>query len=384
MQMAVKDVFDPKWLLNPPRSFRSIASAAHRDRGRLRGAAPCAARATPPEYFWNDEDLLTRDRGRAGRTRPRGGAAAHPGRRGTRPIGAPVNGRAAEHAGNAGHRALRARRADLVARPARRWPRSRRRWRPRGSGLPSSRWIIAGLLGTDGDPTIGGVVAANVGPAAHPGGAAAISCWACGSWTGAGQVIRNGGRVMKNVTGYDLVKLMAGSHGTLGILTEVAFKVLPDTAGHRHAALRGAGRNRRRGALPRARHALRGDGRRASAAGARTAAGDDDPPGGVGKLCRLSRAGDCRSGWRVRRVRETETGGDIWRDIRDVALFHDRPGDVWRLSVKPTDAPGIVDRIEGAEASMTGAAGWSGCWCPRARARPHPAGRGRDRAGTRR
>jgi glycolate oxidase FAD binding subunit len=84
------------------------------------------------------------------------------------------------------------------------------------------------LLGVDAQPTIGGVLAANLsGSRRVSGGAARDHFLGFEAVSGAGERFRAGGKVVKNVTGYDLPKLLAGSWGTLAVMTEVTVRVAP-------------------------------------------------------------------------------------------------------------------------------------------------------------
>ncbi len=200
------------------------------------------------------------------------------------------------------------------------------------------------LLGISGEPTIGGAFAANSsGPRRIQGGAARDYLLGVRFIDGAGQVIKNGGRVMKNVTGYDLVKLMAGSHGTLGVLSEVSLKVLPipEATGTVSVAVADLAT-----AVAVLSAAL---GSPYDVTGAAY-----DPVAGLAHI-RLEGFAPSVSYRCDRLVTDlarfgaveatADTPVTLWQGICDVAAFEEKAGDVWRISVKPSDAPALAPQL---------------------------------------
>ena len=194
------------------------------------------------------------------------------------------------------------------------------------------------MLGRDGVSTLGGVAAANAS------GSRRVQVGACRDQVlglrfvnGAGVVVKAGGRVMKNVTGLDLTKLLVGSQGRLGVITELAFRVqaVPEAV----ATLVGL-RDLASG-LATLRAAL---GSPYDVSGAAYAGGQAliRVEGMAGSVAYRAAALRARLGgdW------DLVEGPGPWATVRDVTDFAGQAGNVWRVSVKPGDAVAVVQGLE--------------------------------------
>lgn len=213
------------------------------------------------------------------------------------------------------------------------------------------------LLGTSGEATLGGLVACNLsGPRRVRAGACRDHFLGFSAVDGTGQAWRAGGRVVKNVTGYDLCKLQAGAFGTLSVLTEISVRVLPapehagtllvpaanaaTAFGLLSAALNtpfevsGAAwlpdAPARRAGLPPGGHAaLRVEGPRDSVAYRLDAL-----------AARIGRG----------EVLDAARTVTLWQAVRDVAgLLPDGPRCVWRICTTPSEAAGAWEAIGSTE-----------------------------------
>src|SRR5947209_329451 len=222
----------------------------------------------------------------------------------------------------------------------------------RGQMLPFEPMDHRALLGTIGEPTIGGISACNIsGPRRIQAGACRDHLIGVRLINGRGEIVKSGGRVMKNVTGLDLVKLNCGAYGTLGLLTELTYKVLPkpETAGT--LALFGLDDAR---AIEAMSCAL-GSPFEVSAA-AHLPAGIGSPqPRTLLRIENFAHSVD----YRLRELQKLlapfgdglrlieQEADALWRDIRNCLFFAEpRECAVWRVSSPPTRAASLVARLK--------------------------------------
>ncbi len=205
------------------------------------------------------------------------------------------------------------------------------------------------LGGPAGQGTIGGAIAINAsGPRRIRAGAARDHVLGFRAVSGRGEPFKSGGRVIKNVTGYDLSKLMAGSHGTLGVMSEITVKVLPRPETEETVIFAGLD-DAAAVALMTAASGLSAEVSgfaHLSGAGGRTGLRLEGPAVSVASR---------RESLLARFGGEAEVLGEaasraFWEAVRDVRPLAGQGAELWRLSVPPADGAAVAARL--AEAGL--------------------------------
>jgi glycolate oxidase FAD binding subunit len=208
--------------------------------------------------------------------------------------------------------------------------------------------------------TIGGVVAVNAsGPRRIKAGAARDHLLGFHAVTGRGDIVKSGGRVMKNVTGFDLSKLVCGSYGTLALLTDVTLKVLPRPETEQSLLILGLDESKSLELLRRATGTPFEVSGYAMAPGGTIPGVDvnaaalriEGPKISVNARRDALLAALVDSSTRVMNLQATHSQ-NFWISIRDAEPVARQSGQIWRLSVAPTDALTVTETIRRAGAPL--------------------------------
>ena len=211
----------------------------------------------------------------------------------------------------------------------------------------------SGLFGETQAQTIGGIAATNMsGPRRFAAGAARDSLLGLKYINGRGDLIKSGGQVMKNVTGLDLVKLLCGSWGTLGLITEVSYKAVPIAETETTLAIAGIDNETAAKVMARAMAtscevtgaAHLPDGKAFGLDGAATVLRLEGLAGSVAD--RVERLKSALGSAHDIATLSDEPSRDLWSSVGDVAPFcdgTDKP--VWRISVPPMSGWKVVRAI---------------------------------------
>lgn len=208
--------------------------------------------------------------------------------------------------------------------------------------------------GTNRTGTIGGILATNLsGPRRFKAGAARDHFLGFTAVNGRGEIFKGGGPVVKNVTGYDLPKLMAGSFGTLAVMDEVTIKVLPRAAKTRTVLLYGLDAAAANAAMTKALTGSYDISGAAFLPKIQAEASKCDYVGAEGSVTAFRVEGEGPVVEHHCAALRRDFGGNneelhsansitLWREIRDLSTFFDIDTILWRISVPPSHGAGVA------------------------------------------